>query len=83
MTVQQIASLEKEIQFATQKIERWRSADRDLQEHYQNASNCTPSAIRRAARQVRYAEGILIAALDQLRDEIDPLVKAATAGAPA
>ena len=79
MTVQQIASLEKEIRFATQKIDRWRLADRDLQEHYQNATHYTPSAIRRAEGEVRYAETNLVAALDQLRDEIDPLVKAATA----
>lgn len=79
MTVQQVASLEKGIRFATQKIERWRVADRDLQEHYQNASNYTPSAIRRAESEVRYHEGNLVAALDTLRDDIEPLIKQATA----
>jgi predicted RNA-binding protein with PUA domain len=81
VTVQQIASLEKEIRFSVQKIDRWRVADRDLQEHYQNASNYTPSAIRRAEGEVKYAEDVLVAALDILRDEINPLIKAATATA--
>ena len=71
----QIDSLEDSISRATQKLGRWRDAKAALLT--KGMSPFTPSSIRKAEGAVRHAETILVAALDELRDELTEVVVSA------
>lgn len=75
ITLQQLGFVKQSINFALQKIGRCEDAKADLLTRCTGAAYCTPSSTRKAERAVRHAETLLVAALDQLRDEIDPLIK--------
>ena len=75
ITHAQIDPLEDSISRATQKLGRWRDAKADLLTKCTNC--CTPSSIRKTEGAVRHAETILVAALDELRDELTTVVVSA------
>lgn len=70
----QVDSLEDSISRATRKIGKWRDSKADLLAKCTDASCCTPSTVRRAERAVLHDETILVAALDELRDELTLVV---------